>query len=106
MAFRMGIDVGGTNTDAVILNDDLEVVAKTKHHTTDAVMTGIVAVVADVLEQIGDDRQKVAYAMLGTTQATNAIVERKRLNKVAAIRIGLPATESIAPMTGWPEELK
>ncbi len=106
MAFRMGIDVGGTNTDAVILNDDLEVVAKTKHHTTDDVMTGIVAVVADVLEQIGDDREKVAYAMLGTTQATNAIVERKRLNKVAAIRIGLPATESIAPMTGWPEELK
>ena len=43
--------------------------------------------------------------MLGTTHATNAIVERKAL-PVAVIRLGKPATQSIEPTTGWPEDLK
>jgi N-methylhydantoinase A/oxoprolinase/acetone carboxylase beta subunit len=44
--------------------------------------------------------------MLGTTHCTNAIVERKRLNKVAVLRIGAPATTAIRPMADWPEDLK
>lgn len=106
MAYRLGIDVGGTNTDAVILNDDLVPVAKIKTPTTPDVSSGIVAAIDAVLSQVDIDRKVIEYAMLGTTHATNAIVERKRLNQVAAIRIGLPATSAIKPMTGWPEDLK
>ncbi len=44
--------------------------------------------------------------MLGTTHCTNAIVERKRLNNVAMIRIGKPATTAILPFIDWPEDLR
>lgn len=106
MAYRLGIDVGGTNTDAVVLDDKLKVIATTKAATSEDVMSGIENAMKTVLEQIGEDKSKISYAMLGTTQATNAIVERKHLNKVGVVRIGLPATEAIEPMCGWPEDLK
>lgn len=43
--------------------------------------------------------------MLGTTQCTNAIVERKKLAKVGVIRLGYPATASVLPYTAWPKEM-
>lgn len=106
MAYRIGIDVGGTNTDAVVLDDQLNPIAKIKTPTTEDVTTGIDQAMAQVLSQVTIDRSEIKYAMLGTTHATNAIVERKRLNQVAAIRIGLPATSAIKPLAGWPQDLK
>ena len=43
--------------------------------------------------------------MLGTTHATNAVLERRSLRKVAVIRIGGPATHGIRPMFEWPADL-
>jgi len=106
MPYRIGIDVGGTNTDAVILDDQLTPIAKIKTPTTADVTTGIYQAMSLVLNQTTLDRSQIKYAMLGTTHATNAVVERKRLNQVAVIRIGLPATSAIKPLTGWPEDLK
>lgn len=105
MAYRLGIDVGGTNTDAVILDDSLNLIAKIKTPTTRDVSEGIYTALRLVLESSGIRPSDIKYAMLGTTHATNAIVERKRLCRVAVLRIGRPATTSIEPMTGWPEEL-
>lgn len=105
MSYRVGIDVGGTNTDAVILDNDLNLIAKVKTPTTKDVSEGIYTALHLVLERSGIKPSDIKYAMLGTTHATNAIVERKRLCRVAVIRIGLPATASIEPMTGWPEDL-
>ncbi len=105
--WRLGIDVGGTNTDAVIINDKLELVAATKTPTSDDVMSGIIAAMHEVITQVGDTAlENIGFAMLGTTHCTNAIVERKRLNKVAALRIGAPATTAISCMADWPDELK
>lgn len=106
MNYRIGIDVGGTNTDAVILDEALQPIAQVKTPTTADVSGGINYAMKQVLLQANINRSKIKYAMLGTTHCTNAIVERKRLNKVAVIRIGLPATSAIKPMTGWPEDLK
>lgn len=104
--YRIGIDVGGTNTDAVILDDNLRPVATTKAPTTRPVDAGINRAISEVLAASRLDPAEIGYAMLGTTQATNAIVERKHLNSVAVIRIGLPATEAIPPLTGWPSDLR
>lgn len=106
MNYRLGIDVGGTNTDAVIINDNFEVIAETKAATTTDVSTGIYTAMRKVLEQASILPEKVKYAMLGTTHCTNAIVERKGLNKIAIIRIGAPATLSVRPLIGVPEDLK
>ncbi len=106
MTLRLGIDVGGTNTDAVILDENNSVLAKAKSPTTPDVMTGILNSLEKVLSESGIDPSEIKYAMLGTTHATNAIVERKNLAEIAIIRIGKPATLAIAPLTGWPEDLR
>lgn len=93
--YKLGIDVGGTNTDAVIINDKLEVVADIKHPTTGDVYDGILCAIHDVLEASGVDREEITQAMLGTTQCTNAIVERKNLARIGLVRIGAPATAGI-----------
>jgi N-methylhydantoinase A/oxoprolinase/acetone carboxylase beta subunit len=104
--YRLGVDVGGTNTDAVIIDSTLNIISKVKIPTTEDVSTGIFTAVEKVLEGTSIDKSKIKYAMLGTTQCTNAIVERKNLNKVGIIRLGSPATHSIEPMIDWPFDLR
>lgn len=104
--YKLGIDVGGTNTDAVIIDENLEVVAAIKHPTTDDVYEGIISAIREVLRESGVDRGSITQAMLGTTQCTNAIVERKHLAKIGLVRIGAPATTGIPPMVDWPEDIQ
>lgn len=104
--YKLGIDVGGTNTDAVILDTDYKVIAETKSPTTTDISTGIVNAMEKVLESSNVAPERIKYAMLGTTHCTNAIVERKHLNSISIIRIGAPATLAIRPLTGVPEDLK
>lgn len=104
--WRIGIDVGGTNTDAVVLDENLNLISAVKSPTTEDVMSGIENAMEAVLAGEGVDRSRIGYAMLGTTHCTNAIVERKRLDRVAVIRIGAPATRAIKPMIDWPAELR
>ena len=75
---RIGIDVGGTNTDAVIM-DGSQVIAGVKAGTTADVMTGVVAALRDVLATSGMDAGKVDVVMIGTTHFTNAVVQRRDL---------------------------
>ncbi len=106
MSYRLGIDVGGTNTDAVIIDSDLNVMAKAKYPTSEDVSTGIKKVMDMVLNEVDISPAEINYAMLGTTHCTNAIVERKNLNKVAVIRLGKPATLAVKPLVGWPKDLR
>ena len=103
--YKLGIDVGGTNTDAVILNEKQEVVSYAKTHTTKDIQSGISNAIHTVIQNSKVEPNKIDQAMLGTTQATNAIVERKSLGKVGVLRIGYPATASIIPYTEWPEDV-
>ena len=104
MTKRIGIDVGGTNTDAVLM-DGHEVMAWHKAPTTPDVGGGIVAALESVLAQSAVGAADIRSVMIGTTHFTNAVVERKRLLPVAAVRLGLPATKALPPMIDWPEEL-
>lgn len=104
--YKLGIDVGGTNTDAVLIDENLSVVASVKQHTTSNIYDGILNAVRAVLEQSGVNRGEIGQAMLGTTQCTNAIVERKNLAPIGILRIGAPASRGIPPMVDWAEDLK
>ena len=77
--YKLGIDVGGTNTDAVLIDENLNVIADIKHPTSSNIYDGILGALRKVLEVSGVDRSQIRQAMLGTTQCTNAIVERKTL---------------------------
>lgn len=104
--YKLGIDVGGTNTDAVLIDESMNVVAAVKQHTTKDVYGGIMNAVDAVLEESGVDAALINQAMLGTTQCTNAIVERKGLSPIAILRIGAPATEGIPPMVDWEDSIR
>ena len=104
MSLRIGIDVGGTNTDAVLMNG-LTVVSKIKTPTTADVTTGITAALRHVMDAAGAATADIAGVMIGTTHFTNAVVERRRLVPTAAIRLGLPATLALPPMVDWPDDL-
>ncbi len=101
---RIGIDVGGTNTDAVLMHDD-NVRAWCKTPTTSDVESGVVSVLNSVLEESSTDASAIEAVMIGTTHFTNAVVERKRLLEVASIRLGLPATSALPPFFDWPAGL-
>jgi N-methylhydantoinase A/oxoprolinase/acetone carboxylase beta subunit len=103
--YRLGIDVGGTNTDAVILDDTDEPIAKTKTPTSEDVTAGILNALDDVLARSAVSADDLSHVMLGTTHATNAITERRGLNSVGVVRIGAPATRSIRPLLEWPDDL-
>ena len=104
MSLRIGIDVGGTNTDAVLMAGT-EVIAKIKTPTTEDVTSGITTALRHVLETSGTATDQIAGVMIGTTHFTNAVVERRRLEPTAAIRLGLPATAALPPFVDWPDDL-
>ncbi|GAQ17736.1 acetophenone carboxylase gamma subunit [Oceanobacillus picturae] len=106
MNYRLGIDVGGTNTDGVLLDRDMKVIHSLKTPTTEDVETGIYNTISRLVKEANVKVDNIEFTMLGTTQCTNAIVERKKLNRVAIIRIGAPAGTSIKPLVGVPEDLK
>lgn len=102
---RIGIDVGGTNTDAVVM-DGPTVIAGVKAATTGDVMSGVVNALKAVLEASKLEASAIDVVMIGTTHFTNAVVQRRDLANTAAVRLGLPATASLPPMVDWPEDLK
>ncbi|MCC5973782.1 MAG: hydantoinase/oxoprolinase family protein [Rubellimicrobium sp.] len=102
---RIGIDVGGTNTDAVLMNGT-QVLAGVKAATSSDVMTGVVEALRKVLEAADMGADKVDVVMIGTTHFTNAVVQRRDLAQTAAVRLCLPATASLPPMVDWPEDLR
>jgi len=91
---RIGIDVGGTNTDAVLM-DGHKVVGWTKSPTTLDVNGGITNALTSLMTQTKVTPDVVASVMLGTTHFTNAVVQRRSLSRSAVVRVGLPATAAL-----------
>ena len=79
-AYRIGIDVGGTFTKAVLIdNATHEVVGRysvlTTHSDPRGVAKGVVEVFRNVLDRSGVDPKEVIFLAHSTTQATNALLE-------------------------------
>ncbi len=75
---RIGIDVGGTFTDAVIIdNATYDVIAKRKIPTThkEGVAIGIVKIISELMNENNISPEDVVFIAHGTTQATNALLE-------------------------------
>ena len=102
---RTGIDVGGTNTDAVLM-DGQTVIGSAKTPTTANVTDGITSALGILLQETSLDVGQIDGVMIGTTHFTNAVVERRHLTRTACIRLGLPATACLPPMVDWPAELR
>ena len=83
---RIGIDVGGTNTDAVLLADGA-VVHAVKTPTTADVTAGIVTALAELAGHPDVARGVIDSVVIGTTHFVNAVVQRRDISRVAVVRI-------------------
>jgi N-methylhydantoinase A/oxoprolinase/acetone carboxylase beta subunit len=102
---RIGIDVGGTNTDAVAVRGG-DVVAAVKRPTTAVTADGIVDALNALLSGASFDAGDVSAVMVGTTQFVNAVVQSAGLARTGVLRIGLPATAAVPPLVDWPGPLR
>ncbi|MBO9452330.1 hydantoinase/oxoprolinase family protein [Tropicibacter sp. R16_0] len=88
MALSLGVDTGGTYTDAVLIRDERDVIASAKSLTTRADLAiGVGKAIKSVLAQADVSADQVTLASLSTTLATNALVEGQG-GRVALIYIG------------------
>ncbi|KAF3482723.1 uncharacterized protein GIQ15_02047 [Arthroderma uncinatum] len=112
--YRIGVDVGGTNTDAAILDITASetpsrgVLASSKAPTTPDVTSGIRDVVQSVLQKSNIDPQDILSVAIGTTHFVNAVVEAdaRRLSKVAVVRLCGTFSQQIPPFTDFPPSLR
>jgi N-methylhydantoinase A/acetone carboxylase, beta subunit len=101
---HIGIDVGGTNTDAVLM-DGRHTLAGVKKSTSEDVTSGIVQAIEALRAEHEFDGREISAVMIGTTHFINALVQAKRLAPTAALRLGLPATKALPPLIDWPAPL-
>ncbi len=88
MPVLLGVDTGGTYTDAVLIRDETTVIASAKSLTTrQDLAIGVGNAVRSVLEAAQVAPEDIALASLSTTLATNALVEGQG-GRVALIYIG------------------
>lgn len=84
---RIGVDVGGTFTDFVLVDEDRDLIYTGKRLTTpDDPSAAILAGTARLLEEAGTDAEQVHSIVHGTTLVTNTIIER------TGAKVGLIAT--------------
>lgn len=108
--YRVGVDVGGTNTDAAILDIKAQdspgrgVLASHKAPTTPDITSGIEAAIRAVLASSAVDQDRVLSVTIGTTHFINALVEAdaRRLERVAVVRLCGPFTRQLPPLSGFP----
>ncbi|XP_071963196.1 uncharacterized protein [Antedon mediterranea] len=103
----VGVDVGGTNTDAVVLHGD-RVLGSVKEPTTDDVTTGVKKAISSALQDASANHGtcSIAQVNVGTTHFVNAVVQRRGLVKVAVIRLCGTASGALPPFSDFPDDLR
>ncbi|KAJ5634381.1 hypothetical protein N7528_002223 [Penicillium herquei] len=110
--YRIGVDVGGTNTDAVLISlDPISVIASHKAPTTPDVTTGITNAVRTVIDASKVSLSSIGCVIVGTTHFVNAVVQRApSLRRVGVIRLCGGSTEGfgrgIPPFIDFPADLR
>lgn len=85
MTLRIGVDIGGSYTDFVVLDDETKALQTLKVFSRpDAPGTEVIAGVAGLVERYGIDPGDVSYFTHGTTVGVNTVIQRKGL-KLALI---------------------
>jgi N-methylhydantoinase A/oxoprolinase/acetone carboxylase beta subunit len=103
--YRIGVDVGGTNTDAVVMQGR-SVLASVKVPTTREVNEGLFEALGAVLNAAGLAPSEIGLVVIGTTHFTNAVIERRHLVPTAVVRLCLPAAQCLPPLVDWPADLR
>ncbi|KAL6802674.1 hypothetical protein GGI42DRAFT_324952 [Trichoderma sp. SZMC 28013] len=111
---RVGVDVGGTNTDGVVIDPsrvsepDKGILAWHKAATTTNPSDGISDAITTMFTTANISPGDVASVTIGTTHFVNAVMERdaNRLSKVAVIRLSGPFGKHAPPCVDWPDDMR
>src|ERR671922_1648020 len=108
MAHRLGVDVGGTFTDLLLVNDETAELFRVKTPSTPADPSeGVLVGVRRICEESGVDPGELDYVMHGTTVATNAVLESTgaRVGLITTQGFGqilhLARSQTPGPLAGW-----
>lgn len=102
----IGIDIGGTNTDAVLVDSEGRILSAVKTTTTGDISIGVATALQQLLKQTLTPPEKIQGVFVGTTHATNAILQKKDLFRVGVLRIAGQRPETLPPGFSWPQDLK
>ena len=112
-SYRIGVDVGGTFTDVLLLDDGT---GELRLHKTPSVpadpAAGVISGLVELLAAAGVDAAEVARLTHGTTVATNAVLEgrgaRVGLLTTAGFEqvLHLARSETPGPLAGWVTMIK
>lgn len=117
--YVIGIDVGGTNTDSVLINpSNLEdpksrgIIAFKKTPTTKDITGGIKKSLGGLFAKLsnlnsGINSKEIVSVTIGTTHFINAVVERDpmKLDRIAVIRLVGPYSRELPPFSDFPQDL-
>jgi N-methylhydantoinase A len=108
MAYRLGVDVGGTFTDLLLSHDESGALHRVKTPSTPADPSqGVLNGVRRISDESGVSSAEIAYVMHGTTVATNALLEAKgaRVGLITTKGFGqilhLARSQTPGPLAGW-----
>ena len=110
MSITIGVDVGGTNTDAVVLHRG-EVLSWSKHSTTPDVTSGVAQAIRQALGKLPPEYQPhpakfITRVNIGTTHFVNAVIQRKGLSPVTVLRLCGPVSIALPPFCDFPNDLR
>ena len=111
--FKIGVDVGGTNTDAALLSfspvlGSFKVISTYKTPTASSITSSITTAISTLLSTTEIDHSCIRSITVGTTAFVNALVEHdaNRLERVAVLRLCGSYIKDIRPFAVWPRELR
>ena len=105
-SYVIGVDIGGTNTDAVLVDQNEKIVFAAKTITSDDISLSFKSVLHQLLEKAKVEADAIKGIYLGTTHATNAILQKTDLYRVGIIRIAGHNPNTLPTGYSWPKDLK
>ena len=104
-SYIIGIDIGGTNTDGVLIDHQHRILASCKQPTEHPLENGVKKSILKLLELSNVGKSDLCKLLIGTTHATNAILEAKNLFKVGVIRLAGQRPNTLPPCFKWPQHI-
>lgn len=104
--YKIGIDIGGTNTDIVLIDAAGAIVSHAKTATTPDINQGIKNALTHVLKESSIRTDEIGGIFFGTTQIANAIHQQHNLYKVGVVRIAGQRPGAFPSCYLWPETLR
>lgn len=103
MRYIIGMDIGGTHTDGVVIDAQETIIARAKCVTTEHLQDGVREVLRILRQSVAPS--DISSIFLGTTHGTNALLQCQGLQRVGLLRLA-GQNPMLPPTLSWPQALR